>query len=307
MRRLVCLLAWLFLLSGCSPPTPPLRLVVNPWIGYDPFLLAREESQLEEGIKIVEVLSNSESQRVFANGLVEAAALTLDEALRLADRGVPLRIAAVLDVSMGADAVLARPDIQRLDQLKGRRIGVETGAVGALMLARLLEAAKLKADEVSILPIEVTQHVALLSDGRLDAVITFEPVRTQLLRQGFRVLFDSHALPNQIIDVLVIQPEVDARPLITAWQTGLDTLQKDPSAATAKLATGTDLSADEYRHALTGLRFLSHTESTQWLAGGAEALLVTQAQPIVTELIKAGLLQRPPDWPLLLAARKNQR
>ncbi len=294
------------LLVGCAP-TPPTRLVINPWLGYDPFLLAREEGLLEQGIRIVEVQSNSESQRVFANGLAEAAALTLDEALRLADRGVPLRIAAVLDVSTGADAVLVRPDIQRLDQLKGRRIGVETGAVGALMLARLLEAAKLKVDEVSILPVEVTQHAALLSDGRLDAVITFEPFRTQLLRRGFRVLFDSLALPNQIIDVLVIRPEVDPVPLIAAWQTGLDTLQKDLSAATAKLATGTDLSAAEYRQALAGLRFLSSAESAQWLAGGAEALLVTQAQPIVDELIKAGLLQRPPDWLLLLAVRKNRR
>lgn len=294
------------LLVGCAP-APPVRLVINPWLGYDPFLLAREKGQLEEGIKIVEVQSNSESQRVFANGLAEAAALTLDEALRLADRGVPLRIAAVLDVSTGADAVLVRPDIQRLDQLKGRRIGVETGAVGALMLTRLLDAAKLKASEVDIISTEASQHTARLVEGQLDAVITFEPFRTQLLRQGFHVLFDSHALPNQIIDVLVIRPEVDPAPLIAAWQTGLDKLQKDLSAATAKLATGTDLSAAEYRQALTGLRFLSRAESAQWLAGGAAALLVTQAQPIVAELIKAGLLQRPPDWQTLLSGRKAGR
>ncbi|NWG31082.1 MAG: ABC transporter substrate-binding protein [Rhodocyclaceae bacterium] len=301
MRRLIALLGLAFLLAACAPePTPPLRLAVNPWIGYDPFVLARDRGPLDARLRIVEVASNSDSQRALANGMIEAAALTLDEALRLADAGVPLEIVAVLDVSAGADAVLARPEIDRLDKLRGRRIGVEAGAVGALMLARLLAAAGIDDSEVTILSVEAGQHVAVLTSGRVDAVVTFEPMKSQLARRGYRVLFDSRVLPGEIIDVLVVRPGVDARPLLAAWQTGLAALEQDRLAAAQTLARGVELSAEEYLDALSSLRLFRVEESAEWFDGGAAAPLARRAQPVVAELMRRGEIKQPPDWAALL-------
>lgn len=308
MRLLVAISGLLFLLLGCAPaPPPPLRLAVNPWIGYDPFVLARERGLLDARLKIVEVASNSDSQRLFANGLIEAVALTLDEALRLADAGVPLEIIAVLDVSEGADAVLARPDIDRLDKLKGHRIGVETGAVGSLMLARLLAAAGLEEDEVTVVPVEASQQVGMMRNGRIDAVVTFEPMKSQLLRQGYRVVFDSRALSGEIIDVLAVRPGIERAPLLAAWREGLAALERDRLAAAQTLARGVDLSAEEYRQALSGLRFFTTETSAQWLEGGAAARLAAQAQPVVAELLRLGDIGHPPDWQALLGNGGKQR
>ncbi|WP_126446583.1 ABC transporter substrate-binding protein [Sulfuricystis multivorans] len=300
MRRLVTLLGFAALLLGCAPEPQSLLLTVNPWLGYDPFVLARERGLLDPRLRIVEVMSNSDSRRALANGLIEATALTLDEALRAADAGIPIRIVAVLDVSEGADALLARPDIERLDQLEGKRIGVESGAVGSLMLDRLLTTAGLQRDAVQIVAVEASQHAALLQSGRVDAVITFEPMRTQLERRGYRVLFDSRALPGEIIDVLVARPGVDTALLLDTWRVGLTALARDRLAAAEVLAHGVDLSVEEYQQALSGLRFVFPEESARWLSGGKTAPLVERAAAIAEELRHRGEIKRPPEWQILL-------
>ena len=102
--------AWL---AGCGPASPPApwRIAVNPWVGYEPLVLAQETGTLPPAMRVVELASNTETKRAFRNGLIELAALTLDEALRLADEGEALHIVAVLSDSAGADAVLVRADV----------------------------------------------------------------------------------------------------------------------------------------------------------------------------------------------------
>ncbi len=63
-------------------------------------------------------------------GSLDLAGLTLDEALLLAQEGVPIAVIWVLNTSAGADALLAKPGITTLDALRGKRIGVEQTAVG---------------------------------------------------------------------------------------------------------------------------------------------------------------------------------
>src|SRR5690606_32796058 len=81
--------AVLLALAGChAPPQPPLALGMNARLGFDPLALARERGLLDaERVKVVELASATEVQRAFNNGLLDAAALTLDEALRLVDAG----------------------------------------------------------------------------------------------------------------------------------------------------------------------------------------------------------------------------
>ncbi len=80
---------WLVLLAviaACQPPTPtPLRIGVNAWLGYDSLVLAQETGFSDRSqVRIVEMMSASDTQRAMADGLLDGAALTLDEAKLLA-------------------------------------------------------------------------------------------------------------------------------------------------------------------------------------------------------------------------------
>ncbi len=286
------------LLSACgAPPEPPTRLVVNPWVGYDPFVLAREHGLLDaRQVKVVELMSNSESLRALRNGLTEAAALTLDEALRLADEGVPLRIVALLSDSHGADAVLARAQIQTPAQLKGKRIALEESALGALVLDRLLAAGGLAPTDVATVHAEAAAHPAILASGKVDAVITFEPMKSQLLQQGFQVIFDSRQMPGEIVDVLVARPDLPAprrEALRAAWEAGRLAMLADPEAAATLLAPGVDLTPAQYLATLGGLRFLTPADNAVRLDA---AVLERDASALARHLQARGLLRRPPDW-----------
>lgn len=304
----------LAVLSGCAePPAAPLRVGINAWVGYDPLVLARERGWTDATrLRVVDMFSNSESLRALRNGLLDAAALTLDEVLRETDAGLPLTILSVLSVSAGADAVLARPEVRQAVDLRGRRIGFERSALGALMLDQLLQEGSLRPEEVQVLAVEGAQHVDMLRTGRVDAVVTFEPMVSQLRNLGFRTIFDSRQMPGEIIDVLAcrrgVRPE-QAMPLLQAWARGLAALQSNPAAAASLLAASAELSEQDYLQTLKGLRFMSLDESATELARDehGHVALATQAAAMLRTLRRLSLVRQDPDWPRLVDDRALQR
>ncbi len=308
----VCLLAGA--LTACSPPPPaPMRVGVNPWVGYDPFVLAREQGLLDPArVRVVELGSNNESIRSLRNGVLEAAALTLGETLRLADEGVMLKIVAVLDTSHGADAVVASAAIHSPADLVGRRIAVESSAVGALMLSRLLAAGGLRFDQVEVVTVEAAQHENILDSGLAEAVVTFEPMRSRLIAGGGHVIFDSRQMPDEIIDVLAVRASVltergdDVIELLASWERGRRALEEDPAGAAALLAPGAGLSIAEYLAAFEGLTLkgLGDIETLQPGAAPSEADGVHKA--LVETLLERKLIRLRPDWRFLIEAAPAQ-
>lgn len=129
---------------GCARVLPPLRIAAYPWPGYEFLFLGRQEGWFTaEEVHLIETASATDSLARLAAGEVDGAALTLDEVLRAREQGLPLMMVLVFDVSVGADVVMARPEIRTLADLKGRGIGYESSGTGALMLHKLLAVADL--------------------------------------------------------------------------------------------------------------------------------------------------------------------
>ncbi|MCU0764159.1 MAG: ABC transporter substrate-binding protein [Hydrogenophaga sp.] len=303
----VAALAASLLLAGCQPaPVAPLKVGMNSWIGYDPLVLARDGDWIDRSqVKVVELSSSSETLRSFRNGLIDAAALTLDEALRLADEGQDLRVVALLDASAGADVVVARPGIDTPQALKGETVAVESSTVGALMLYRLLQAGGLQAADVTVLNLEAGLHLEALTQGRAAAAITYQPLAGTLHREGFNTIFDSAGMRDELLDVLVVRSATLAqRPaqvdqLVAAWRDGLALLVRDPDNAARELARGSDMTAEEYAATLDGLAFYSLSDSLAEL-GGQPPALARNGERLVQTLLSTGALRALPDWNQLI-------
>jgi NitT/TauT family transport system substrate-binding protein len=314
-------LVWAVALSmlACqpAPPAEPWRMAISPWLGYEPLVLAQENGTLPPAVRVVELTSNTESKRAFRNGLVELAALTLDEALRLADEGVALHIVAVLSDSAGADAVLAQPDVAaRLavarspNQATDRpplRIGLERTALGELMLAHWLARQGLRQADVQPIHLEAVEHEDALLARTVDLLITFEPMKTRLEQRGAVNVLNTRDLPGAVVDVLVARPGLDPErlaALLLAWDQAQQRLST--AAVPPWMAAAVDLSPDEYHQMLQGLRFLSLTEMLQRLqpvpgrTDAEAAPLAHSGQTMSTLLQHMALLRQPPDWPHLL-------
>ncbi len=175
-------LALTLLLAACGAPEPPLRVGTNDWIGYEPLYLARALGHYQDSpIQLVEMNNTTEVIAALRAGRLDVAATTIDEALALREEGFDVRILLLMDASRGGDAVLARPGIDSLAALAGRRIGVEETAVGAVMLASALAAGGLTAADVEIVPLTFDLHYTAFKAGEVDAVVSFDPSRARLL------------------------------------------------------------------------------------------------------------------------------
>ncbi|MBB1486936.1 ABC transporter substrate-binding protein [Oceanospirillum sediminis] len=202
--RLLAVCIALLLLSACDQSKETLKVGSNIWPGYESLYLARESGFLEgQPIELVELPNATRVLQAFQSGDLDVAGLTLDEYLTLLARGYKARVIAIMDYSEGADVLIARPEIQSLQQLEGAVIVLEKTAVGAILLQGALDSANLTVSQVTLKNAPVNQHDHRWKNPEVDAIVTFEPVRSRLLEAGGKVLFDSRQIPGRIVDVLV--------------------------------------------------------------------------------------------------------
>jgi len=279
----------------------PLAVGTNVWPGYEPLYLARNLGYYNDSIRLVEYSSATEVLRAIRNKLIDVATLTLDEVLLLRQSGVDVRIVLVTDISNGGDVIVARPGIESLADLKGRKVGVESTALGAYVLTRALQKVGLTPADVQVVPIEVASHYMAYTDNVMDAVVTFEPVRSQLLRDGAHLVFDSSQIPGEIVDVVVVREEVLAgkeeqiQGLISGWFKALTYLSVNPNDASKRMTGRLNLSPEEVLASYEGL-ILPDPEGNLDMFDESQALsLIQTAKNLTTIMIEANLLDRSPN------------
>ena len=284
-----------FIIHGCKQNAPILRVATTVWPGYEILYLAKSLGYFDESaVRLIEVPSTSQVTRNLRNGTLEAGCMTLDEALTLLQDDVDLRIVLILDESSGGDVLMAKPDIGNLQGLRGKRIGIENSTVSAVLLDAALLEAGLQAGDITQVPMSVDQDYKEYMAGRVDAVATYEPVRSQLLKEGAKILFSSKQIPGRIIDILVVRAE-----LIDVYSNGLTALlngyfkafsyfEKHPAESEVfmKKRLGDDPLAQ-----FNGLHIPTLAENKLYLSGSQPALYKS-AGFLMDLMLKRKLLQK---------------
>lgn len=248
-------------LVGCiQKPPDPLRVGFIVWPGYESLYLARDLGYYKDTpIRLVDYPSNSEVIRAFRNQNLQAAALTLYEALLVAETEPSVRVVLILDSSNGADAIIAKPEIKTLQAIKGKRVGVESGALGAFILTRALEEVDLMPKDVQIVSLGLSEHEQAFKRKKVDAVVTSEPTRSKLLADGANLLFDSSQIPGEILDVLVVREELlnkqpsAVQDLLDGYFSALNYLKENPQDAARRIAPREGVTPNQFLKSLEGL------------------------------------------------------
>ncbi len=294
------LLVWL--LSACNPLSgiePPLRVGTNVWPGYEPLYLARKLNTWQDApIRLVEFNSSTDVMRAMRNGALEAAALTLDETLGLLQDGMKLRAILVMDFSNGGDVLLARPGINTVEQLRGKRVAVENSAVGAVLLEGALQSAGMSANDINVVSCTAGEHEQCYQQA--DALVTFEPVKTRLLKQGAKLLFDSSRIPNRIVDVLVVTEDAISRhpktlqKLLQGYFFAREYMDSQPTKAAAMMGPRMGLQTDEVIKAFDKLRLPDLDENRRLLSAKPPGLQAI-AEDMMQRMLQHGLLKQQLD------------
>lgn len=296
---LTAIACFLSMLASClHMPPPPLRVGANVWPGYESLYLARDLGYYDDSpIQLVDYPSATEVSRALRNGDLEVAALTLDETLALAETNPDVRVVLITDFSAGGDAIIAASEIETLAELKGQKVGVESTALGAFVISRALEQAGLSIEDVEIISLGVSEHEAAFKQGIVDAVVTFEPVRSNLLAEGANLIFDSTQIPGEIVDVLVVpQAVLDHQKktldlLVKGWFRALDYLHQNPQDAAKRMAPREGISPDQFLASLELLHIPDLTEN-KTLLSQTDPTLPNVAGQLSELMIEQNLLQQ---------------
>ena len=187
-------------------PETALRIGTNVWIGSEPLYLARELGHLDPAVvQLVEYPSASEVLRAYRNQAIDGMVISLDELFGLAVDGLQPRIILVVDVSHGADVVVGRRGMKTMQDLKGKSVAVESGALGAFVLSRALALNGMQASDVNVVHLESNEQPKAFEKGTVDGAVTFDPYRAQFLQAGAATLFDSTQIPGEIVDLLAVR------------------------------------------------------------------------------------------------------
>jgi NitT/TauT family transport system substrate-binding protein len=281
MRRIFLLAAVMLYFPGCTPEPPtPLTVGTCIRIGCEPFYLARDLDYFNAApIRIVEYNSATEVLRAFRNRAINAAALSLDEVLQLAQHVPGVRIVLVMNYSNGADVILGGPTLKTLADIRGKRVGVENTALGAYVLARALQEEGLARRDIHLVPLPVDQHERAFLQGQVDAVVTFEPVHSRLEAQGAHHLFDSRQIPKEMVNVLAVhtafleQHPESVRALLQGWFKALARMDRQPADSLRRMALSRRMSPPDYAGSLNGYHFLTLAENHQQFSGKPSPLV----------------------------------
>ena len=289
----------LLFFSCAKEPQPPLRIGTVVWPGFECLYLARDLGYYKDtSIRLVEYNATSEITRAFRNRELEAIAYTVPEALSLVAAEPTLQAVLVTDISNGGDVIVAKPRIQDLPALKGRRVGMESSSgLGAYMITRALEQVKLSPKDVRIIPLEVSEHEQEFKKGTVDAVITYEPARSTLLAAGGKLLFDSSKIPNEIADILFVRGDLltsqsaNLQALIKGWFRALAYLKSNPQDAAHRIAPREGISPEQFLESLKGIH-IPNIEENQKLLGKTDTSLLNAIKRLSKVMVENNLLEQ---------------
>lgn len=224
---------------GCKPggvAASPLRLGLSDWPGHAPFYGAQKLGLYSPtGVEVKSFSSNFDRNRAFAKKSLDALATPLFDALKIADEGVDLKVVLLFDYSAGGDGIVGSSGIERVTDLRGKRVSAELGAITHFVLLAALKAAGLKESDVEIVNLSVPEGVEAFKSGKVHAATVWDPHLSRLAAMpGARKLFTSKDIPGQVIDVLIVQRDIaesrphDVEALLRGWERSLRMWREKP-------------------------------------------------------------------------------
>lgn len=228
INRLFFVFMMTILLVSCgSEPSAvnrePLKVEFAFWWGDFTLLVAKEKGFFEKyGVLVEPVYYESFSQAPadIAAGKIDAGLFSIGDVL-IASEHTNIKAVAAYDDG-GLNTVVAIPEITSVADLKGKQIGVKIGSPYEILVREMLKTADLKIADVVFVNLSAEEVPAALPD-KVQAGFVWEPYTSELLAQGYKVLFSSAQISSLYPDLITFRASVvkerpeAVRAFLKAW------------------------------------------------------------------------------------------
>jgi NitT/TauT family transport system substrate-binding protein len=283
-----------------APEPGVLRMGTEPWLGYGPWILAKEQGLFRRHrlrVAITTFLTDKGLDTALVNGRLHAANVATHTALALLGRGVPIKAVLLLDDSREADAILGGPGVGSVRALRGKRIAFETASTSEILLRHALDAAGMSLREVRPVRMAAARAGQALAARRVDAAVTYEPYIAAALQRNprLRLIYSAGADPGLISDVLVVRRSViRERPgqvaaLVRAWDDAVRLYKADTARSQATITRAVGARPGALETAFAGVKLYSVEDNLHTLSPQG-AYVMTTLSDVKAAGIEAGLI-----------------
>jgi NitT/TauT family transport system substrate-binding protein len=273
---------------GCGPAVkqPPVTVKIGSylWPGSYWIDVAWKKGWFAEAGLNVE--RHDANLRYFANldavasGKLDAMGFSQFDLVHHVAAGEDLVGVAAVDYSVGAEALVARPSIHHLRDLKGKRLALHRGTYLEYLLAIVAAREGFNLADVTLIDETSEKALADFEAGQVDAVLVWEPYVTQALAAGAVSLFTAADFPGLTYtvfalrrDFIKLHPEAVAA-LVRVWDRTDRYIRDNPDESCEIVAQVTGRPVKEVRDLMRTVHLLDLADNARAFsyAAGFESL-----------------------------------
>lgn len=260
------------LFTSLSNAAAPLKVGYSDWPGWVAWQVAIDKGWFKEaGVDVqFEWFDYVASMDAFAAGKIDGVTVTNGDALVTGAGGAKNVMILLTDYSNGNDMIVAKQGIKSLKDLKGKKIGLETGFVEHLLLLNGLEKVGMKESDVTIVNTKTNETPQALASGDLSAIGAWQPNSGEAMSRvpGAKPIYTSADEPGLIYDVLTVSPtslssrKADWKKVVKVWDKVVMYIN-DPKTqpdAVKIMAARVGIKPEAYLPLLKGTKLLSLEE-----------------------------------------------
>lgn len=277
MRKVMGVIAAVMLFSASAHASEPLRVGYSDWPGWVLWEVAIQKQWFkQEGLDVkFEWFDYVASMDAFAAGKIDIVGMTNGDTLVTGSTGAKGIMFLLNDYSNGNDMIVAKPGINSVKDLKGKKIGVEIGFVDHLLVLNALKKNGLKESDVTLVNVPTNETPQVLASGQVDAIAAWQPSSGIALKQvpGSKPIYTSADEPGLIYDVYAASPKVyakrkaDLKKFLKVWYRAVDYFY-DPKTredAIKIMASRVGLKPAEYKKFVAGTKILKLSEAKKYM------------------------------------------
>ncbi|MEL6808049.1 MAG: ABC transporter substrate-binding protein [Pseudomonadota bacterium] len=249
------------------------------WFGFAPVMVADKLGYFaEDDLTVTWAFDNDRANVLPAleTGAIDCTMRTIGESMaRPRTAETTGTIIGTIDISVGADGVVAGPGIETVADLVGKPFAGEINHPGTVMTQFALNEMGKSIKDLDIRLINTDDSIAVFEDDSIAAVATWEPMLSQIVkntsRTGSKVLLSSADFEGLITDIILVRtddytenPDKYASFLRGIYR-AIDVYMADPDQFIALSASEFGVPDAEMKEALAGVRYTTYEETLDYM------------------------------------------
>jgi NitT/TauT family transport system substrate-binding protein len=285
----------------------PIQIGYSDWPGWVAWEIAKAKGLFKKqgvDVKLVWFPVYTDSLTALNTGKIDANCSAWCDVIAPLAEGVKLKVVLVNDNSAGNDAIIGKPGIKSIKELRGKTVATELGTVEHFMLLQALTKNGMTEKDVQYKNLTVPDAAAAFIAGKVDGAGVWQPWINQIQKEGKgTVLFTSKEIPGLIPDLLVFQEKVAAeraaevQKIVATWFDVLAFIKTNEKEAIAIMAKVVEQKPEDYKAFMPGTKFFGLAENLKAFDATTTHSSLAGSGKVIAEFLKGlELIKKMPDY-----------